>query len=133
MRIALGLGCDRGAALATLQAAVREALACVHLGPAAVSVIATIDAKRDETAILALAEQHGWPLRFFSAAALSAVAVPSPSETVLRRMGTPAVAEAAALLAAATDPTGLLLAKRKFRGADGKHATLAIARPGHDG
>jgi cobalt-precorrin 5A hydrolase len=133
MRVAVGLGCDRGASLTTVQAAVEEALACIDLGLAAVSVVATIDAKRDELAILALAERHGWPLRFYDAAELAAVAVPSPSDTLLRRMGTPGVAEPAALLAAATDPSGLLLAKRKYRGADGKNTTVAIARLGRGG
>lgn len=128
MQVALGLGCDRDASLATVQAAVTEALARASIPLSAVCLLATIDKKRDEPAILALAEQHGWPLRLFSATELSAVAVRSSSEAVRRRMGTPAVAEAAALLAAETDLRGLVLEKHKHTGRDGKNATVAIAR-----
>ncbi|MEW6039284.1 MAG: cobalamin biosynthesis protein [Pseudomonadota bacterium] len=123
-QVILGLGCDRGAALETLQTAVEEALALAGLNGDAVAGLATIDKKRDEDAILRLAARHGWPLRFYTAEELARVPVPNPSETVRRYMGTPAVAEAAALLAASGD---LLLEKHKYRGADGKNATVSIA------
>jgi cobalt-precorrin 5A hydrolase len=55
------------------------------------------------------------------------VPVPNPSETVRKYMGTPAVAEAAALLAAGVDMRALLLEKYKYRGEDGKNATVSIA------
>lgn len=126
-RVALGLGCDRGTSLETLKSAVERALAVAGLPLDAVAAVATIDKKNDEPAILALARANGWPLRFFSAAELSRVDVPSPSETVRTHMGTPAVAEAAAILAAATDRTGLLLEKYKHKGDDGKNATVSIA------
>ena len=42
-------------------------------------------------------------------------------------MGTPAVAEAAALLAANGRMEDLVLEKFKFRGPDGKNATVSIA------
>ncbi len=42
-------------------------------------------------------------------------------------MGTPAVAEAAALLAANTRMRDLLMEKFKHRGTDGKNATVSIA------
>ena len=54
--------------------------------------------------------------------------VPNPSATVLKYMGTPAVAEAAALLAAHAGIEQLLVEKHKHRGADGKNATVSIAR-----
>ncbi len=133
-RVALGLGCDRGASPKTLEAAVRAALASVGLGLDAVALAASIDAKQDEPGILGLASARGWPLRFYSAQALAGVPVPSPSEIVRRLMGTPAVAEAAALLAAgaagpeAPLPESLMVHKHKHRGADGKHVTVAVAR-----
>ena len=43
-------------------------------------------------------------------------------------MGTPAVAEAAALLAADVAMQDLLLEKYKYRGTDGKNATVSIAK-----
>lgn len=128
IRVILGLGCDRGTSLETLEEAVNQALASVNLNPRAVATIATIDKKRDEAAILSLAARHGWPLRLFGAEALAQVPVPNPSETVRAHMGTPAVAEAAALLAANTHMADLLLAKFKYLGRDGKNATVSIAR-----
>ncbi len=131
-RVILGLGCDRGTSLRTLKAAVERALSVVGLHLDAVETAATIDKKNDEPAILTLARANGWPLRFFSAEELSRVNVPSPSETVRKYMGTPAVAVAAAILAAATDRTGLLLEKYKHKGEDGKNATISIASVADD-
>ncbi len=126
-RVTVGIGCDRGASLETLQDAVARAFEAAHLNLGAVTALATIDKKRDESAILLLASRHGWPLQFFSAETLARVKVPSPSETVRKYMGTPAVAEAAALLAANTEMDDLLMEKFKHRGSDGKHATVSIA------
>jgi cobalt-precorrin 5A hydrolase len=60
-------------------------------------------------------------VRTHAAAALAAVAVPTPSPVVAAHVGTPSVAEAAALLSAGAD--GLLVPKRRSA-----HATCAIAR-----
>jgi len=127
MRVILGLGCDRGTALTTLKTAVAQALALANLQSETVVGAATIDKKHDETALLQLVAEYNWPLHFFSAEQLAQVAVPNPSETVRKYMGTPAVAEAAAILAAGADQSALLLEKHKYRGADGKNATVSIA------
>ncbi|MDA8417332.1 MAG: cobalamin biosynthesis protein [Betaproteobacteria bacterium] len=123
--VVIGLGCDRHAALETLQEGVRRGLELCGVECTLVSCVATIDAKRDEVAILELAACHGWPLRFFSAVELAQVPVPNPSEVVRRYMGTPAVSEAAALLAAGSGGT-LVLEKMKYLGSDGKHVTVSI-------
>lgn len=128
MRVMLGVGCDRGTPLATLQTAVDQALAMSGLGRETVHGLATIDRKNDEVCILDLAARMNWPLQFFSAEELARVPVPNPSATVLKYMGTPAVAEAAALLAAQAGLDALLVEKHKHRGADGKSATVSIAR-----
>lgn len=125
--VAVGLGCDRGTPLATVEHTLDAALAQAGLVRAQVRVLATIEAKRDELALVALAEQGGWPLQFFSAAELALVPVLNPSTTVLRYMGTPSVAEAAALLATHTTAVQLLVEKFKHRGADGRNATVSIA------
>lgn len=124
----LGVGCDRGTPLETLETAVAQALNRAGLGAEAVRGIATIDKKQDEVCILTLAERRNWPLHFFSAEELAQVPVPNPSATVLKYMGTPAVAEAAALLAARVGVEKLLVEKHKHRGADGKNATVSIVR-----
>ena len=136
MRLALGLGCDRGTALLTLQQALQGALRQGGLSPAQVCAAASIDLKADEAALLDLAAQQGWSLTFYSAAELAVVAVPNPSETVRKHTGTPSVSEAAALLQGAhclgqTEPlpaSALLVEKFKHRGADGRNATVSIAR-----
>jgi cobalt-precorrin 5A hydrolase len=130
----VGLGCDRGVALQTVREAVQAALAEAGASPGQVRAAATIALKRDEAALLALALELGWPLHFYEAGELAAVPVPHPSATVLRFTGTPSVSEAAALLAAGagTPMTALVVEKHKYRGADGKHATVSIARSNHE-
>ena len=128
MKLVLGIGCDRGVSLETLSTAVDQALAQIEQRRGAVVALASIDKKNDEVALLALAAQRAWSLHFFSAEQLAQVDVPNPSAVVLKYMGTPAVAEAAALLAAQTGMEKLLLEKYKYLGRDGKIATVSIAR-----
>lgn len=127
MKIALGLGCDRGTPAATLEQAVAEALAACGACWAQVAAAASIDLKADEAGLLELAARQGWTLRFYPAAELAQVPVPHPSETVRKYTGTPSVSEAAALLAAGTDMSRLLIEKHKQRGPDGRNATVSIA------
>jgi len=129
-RYTMGLGCDRGVALDTVREAVRDALAAAGAQPAQVVAAASITLKKDEAALLALAQEHGWPLHFYEAHELAAVEVPHPSETVRHYTGTPSVSEAAALLAAGPDTpmTALVVEKHKHKGADGRNATVSIAR-----
>jgi cobalt-precorrin 5A hydrolase len=131
--LVLGLGCDRGTTLATLQEVVTQALQQLEASVNAVAMLASIDLKADEPGLLSLAVQLNCPIHFYPAATLAAVPVPNPSATVLRYTGTPSVSEAAALLAAGVSghpapATALCLEKHKWRGADGKNATVSIAR-----
>lgn len=128
MKIAVGLGCDRGVPLASVNAALDEALRLIGATTDAIAIFATIDQKADEAAFLQLAQLRAIPWRFYPASTLAAVPVPNPSATVQRYMGTPAVAEAAALLAAQTDQSHLLVEKHKYRGTDGKHVTVSLVR-----
>ena len=131
-RLALGLGCDRGTPRATLERAVAEALAAVGAAADQVADVASIDLKSDEAGLLDLAAAHGWRLWFYPAAALAAVPVPNPSETVRRHTGTPSVSEAAALLLAGAlggpDAPELILEKHRVRDDTGRNATVSIAR-----
>ncbi|WP_343034852.1 cobalamin biosynthesis protein [Aromatoleum diolicum] len=128
MQVALGLGCDRGTPAETIARAIDEALARAGARLADVRAVASIDLKADEAGLLELAAHLGWTIDFHPAAALAAVAVPNPSETVRRYTGTPSVSEAAALLAAGADLTALIVEKHKLRGADGRNATVSVAR-----
>lgn len=125
----LGLGCERHTSLALLERLVDGRLVQLHLAPEAVAGLASIDRKADEPALLELARRRQWPLRWFAAAELAAVAVPNPSAVVAAEMGTASVAEAAALLAAGPK-AGLLAGKQVLHAAGGERgaATLAIAQ-----
>lgn len=126
MRLALGLGCDRGTPASTIAQAITEALAALAAKPADVVAVASIDLKADEPGLAAVAAQYGWQIRFYPAAELAAVPVPNPSETVRRYTGTPSVAEAAALLVSGLDAACLSIEKHKLRGPDGRNATVSV-------
>ena len=124
----LGLGCERHTSLSLLERLVDQTLADLQLAPEAVAGLASIDRKADEPALLALAAQRHWPMRWFDAPRLAAVPVPNPSTAVAQEMGTASVAEASALLAAGPEAQ-LLQTKRIERAGSGEQgaATLAIA------
>lgn len=125
-RLVLGLGCARDTAAETIRAAIAGALASIGARPEQVALAASIDLKADEPGLREAVA--GWPLHFYSAAQLATVTVPNPSETVRRHTGTPSVSAAAALLAAAQPMHALLVERYRLRDAQGRHATVAIAR-----
>jgi cobalt-precorrin 5A hydrolase len=86
-----------------------------------VARLASIDLKKDEPGLLALAKEQGWPLMFYPAEQLNAVEGVAASAAVLRATGAKAVSEPAALLSA--DSSGpLLVQKRQY-----PNVTVAIA------
>lgn len=128
MKLALGIGCDRGTPAATITRAAQEALAGLHATMQDVAALASIDLKADEAGLLEFAVSAGKDIAFYPAARLAEVRVPNPSETVRRYTGTPSVSEAAALLAANVGMDGLLVEKYKLRGPDNRNVTISIAR-----
>ncbi|MBF0424172.1 MAG: precorrin-3B C(17)-methyltransferase, partial [Magnetococcales bacterium] len=126
--LAVGLGCDAGTSAATVRAALHQVLQNSFLNVEDIAVLATIDCKRHEEGLLALARTLHRKLVFYSAADLAAIEVPNPSATVARHVGTPTVAEAAAIRVAGGSQEDLVVTKQGFRGEDGKHCTVAVAR-----
>jgi cobalt-precorrin 5A hydrolase/precorrin-3B C17-methyltransferase len=122
--LALGVGCERGADTAELQALVDATLADAGLAPDALAAIGSLDVKSDEEAVLACAQRLGLPARFFTAAELEAQAprLANPSEAVFREVGCHGVAEGAALALAGPEAE-LIVPKTKS-----KRATCAVAR-----
>lgn len=122
--LAVGVGCERDVSLRELSDLVESALVSSGLARQSIACIATIDLKEDETAIRALSEQMGLPLRLFSADRLERETprLANPSEVVFDAVGCHGVAEAAAL-AVAGDAAVLAVPKQKSR-----RATIAIAR-----
>ncbi|MFS8799631.1 precorrin-3B C(17)-methyltransferase [Synechococcus sp. R60.3] len=101
----VGVGCERGTTRAWLEGSLRRLLQAQGLAFEAIAGLATLELKQDEPGLLELAQAHGWPIEFFPAEALAGIPVPHPSEAVRQAVGTPSVAEAAALLAAQTCQT----------------------------
>ncbi|MEW2330857.1 precorrin-3B C(17)-methyltransferase [Micromonospora chersina] len=92
-----GIGSSRGVPAAEVTGLLRRALADAGLSPASLRCLASVDLKADEAGIRATADAYGVPLETWPAADLAAVDVPHPSEVVRAAVGTPSVAEAAAL------------------------------------
>jgi cobalt-precorrin 5A hydrolase/precorrin-3B C17-methyltransferase len=126
--LVIGVGASRGAGSAEVLELIDRVLADAGLNRAAITCVATVDAKADEAGILDAARVLGVDVEFRTAAELATVDVPHPSEVVRRAVGTPSVAEAAALAVAlgvvtAADDAELLVPKTASA-----MATVAVAR-----
>ena len=115
-----GVGCERGASPEEVIGLVDATLANAHLSPLSLAAIATIDIKADERAIHAAAAHFRVPVRFLTVAELDheRPRLATPSAAVEAEIGTPSVAEAAALKAGR-----LIVPKQKSA-----RATCAIGR-----
>src|SRR3954454_18517076 len=60
--------------------------------------LATLDTRADEPGLVEAAARRGWRVDAYPSSVLAAVRVPSPSSRVAELVGTPSVAEAAALV-----------------------------------
>jgi cobalt-precorrin 5A hydrolase/precorrin-3B C17-methyltransferase len=119
--LVVGVGCSRGAGAAEILELVDGTLAAAALAAGSVAALASVDAKRDEPGLVEAAAQRGWPLRFHQAAELARIPVPNPSAAAARAVGTPSVAEAAALAGPGTP--ALVVPKRKTA-----RVTVAVGR-----
>jgi cobalt-precorrin 5A hydrolase / precorrin-3B C17-methyltransferase len=117
--LAIGIGCERGTAPEEVKQLISETLEKHNIAPQSIAHHASIDLKEDEPAITQFE-----PVYFFSAEELKAEShrISSPSKTVEDEVGTPSVAEAAAL-AVIGESAELLVPKTKS-----KRATIAIAK-----
>jgi cobalt-precorrin 5A hydrolase len=103
--IIAGVGCRRGASAHQIEIAIAQALAQRNLAPAALGLIATAEAKADETGISEAAAALGVKLALIASEQLAAASanVATKSERVQELIGVPSVAEAAALAAGGTE------------------------------
>ena len=122
--LALGVGCERGAAPDELVGLANQTLADAGLAAGAVAGVYSIDLKADEPAVHATAAALGVAARFFDAATLEAETprLANPSEVVFNEVGAHGVAEGAAL--AAAGPDGELIVPKQIS----RRATCAVAR-----
>lgn len=131
--LVVGVGSARGVSTTAVATAISQLGHAEGLDLRAVRAFATIDLKADEQGILDAVEDHAfWAdespvLLTYPAAELSEMDVPNPSQVVLDEVGTPSVAEAAALRGATTlaDGGGVELVAQKLKG---DNVTVAAAR-----
>ncbi|PYC65930.1 precorrin-3B C(17)-methyltransferase [Micromonospora arborensis] len=120
-----GVGASRGVPAVEVTELLHRVLAEAGLSPASLRCLASADVKADEAGILSTADAIGVPLVTWPATRLATVDVPHPSEVVRAAVGTPSVAEAAALLGPAGRPGDATLLVGKTATA---MATVAVAR-----
>lgn len=118
--LVVGVGASRGVTPDEVLALIDAAFTDAGLSVGSVRSLVTVDAKADEQGILDAAAARGWAVTTYAAEALAAVDVPNPSDVVRAAVGTPSVAEAAALLGGSAE---LVVQKRASA-----MATVAVAR-----
>lgn len=118
--LAVGVGCHQGIKEEAVLALVHEVFSRERLSLRCVKALATVAARKNEPGLQAAARRLGVEFLWFTATELAAVSAPNPSAVAARHLGTPSVAEAAALKAAGGS---LLVPKVKA-----PHLTLAVAR-----
>lgn len=120
----VGIGCERGTSRQLIETAIQQVCQEYQLAVDAIAGIATIDLKADEVGLLELCRSLDLPLRTFRSDVLRLINVPNPSAIVEAEVGTPSVAEAAALCAAEAEI--LLVPKQIFKA----ESSSSIGQPG---
>ena len=128
--LVVGVGASRGVSTEEVRRLLDTALKDAGLSIDSVAALATAEVKGDEQALIDVARQLNVRLVTHSAAALSQVMVPNPSEVVRAAVGSPSVSEAAALLGAreCLDGPGQIDAELVVTKTASAMATVAIAR-----
>ena len=111
---ALGIGCNRDTPSQALERAAEEFLKRHKVSPKALFTLASIDAKKDEACLSALAQKWDLDIRFFTAEQLNTVPVKEPSHYAMEAVGAYGVAEPSAILA--VDNGKLRFQKEKTNG-----------------
>ncbi|MFF6950799.1 precorrin-3B C(17)-methyltransferase [Streptomyces iakyrus] len=124
--LVVGVGASKGAPVEEVLGLVEGALREAGLSVASVAELATVDAKAEEAGIVGAARRLGVPLVTYSAGELAGVDVPNPSDAPLAAVGTPSVAEAAALVGGGE----LLVPKRKSAASPAMATCAVVRRPG---
>lgn len=120
----LGIGCRRGISREQIEAVFTGFCAERNIIPEGICRAASIDRKSSEAGLLAFCESHGWPLGFYTAGELAAVAGEfSASGFVKDTIGVDNVCERSAVLS-----SGGTLFEKKYAAA-GVTLALAIVPP----
>ncbi|MFH2091405.1 MAG: cobalt-precorrin 5A hydrolase [Pseudomonadota bacterium] len=99
--LSVGIGCNRGTSMETIKTFLELTFKAAGLSTNSILKLATVDVKKDEAGLLAMAQKMQISLDFYSRDDLNFVTnVPTPSKTVEKHLGVKSVCEAAALLSA---------------------------------
>ena len=130
----VGIGCERGTSKQVIADAIDKVFRENQFALSAIAGIATIDIKSDEVGLVELCQERNFTLKTFSSEILNKITVPNPSEIVEHEVGTPSVAEAAAIVAAnqiSNDISSLQIPKQIYRSSNPNQkgaVTVAIAK-----
>ncbi|MFF3589840.1 precorrin-3B C(17)-methyltransferase [Streptomyces sp. NPDC002387] len=124
--LVVGVGASKGSPVEEILELIEGALREAGLSARSLAELATVDAKADEPGIVEAARRLGVPLVTYSSALLAEVDVPNPSDAPLAAVGTPSVAEAAALVRGGE----LLVPKRKSAARPATATCAVVRRPG---
>ncbi|MGE0086512.1 MAG: cobalt-precorrin 5A hydrolase [Desulfococcaceae bacterium] len=120
--LAAGMGCNRGTETEEMKNLLVETLKKYDLSIHSLHTLASVDIKKDETGLTALAKELGIDPVFYDRESLKQVpGIENPSLMVEKHIGVPSVCEAAAILASGNGE--LIVPKHSS-----KNVTVAIAR-----
>lgn len=123
----VGIGCQRGTSCQFIAAAIKHVFQQNNLLEGAITGVATINSKANETGLIEYCSARNLPLVFFTTEQLQNINVPNPSQIVASKVQTISVAEAAAMIAASVDtlyvPKQIIRSVQNLKGA----VTLAVA------
>jgi cobalamin biosynthesis protein CbiG len=124
--LVVGVGARSRVRADNLDTLIGATLAAYGLDPDRVTALATVDRRAVDPAVVEVAARRGWPLLGYPAEELAGEPVPHPSPLAEAAIGTPSVAEAAALRAVRdTGAEPVLLVGKHTDGT----ATVAVAAP----
>lgn len=119
--LCVGIGCNRGTSLKTIFDFLCEVFESEKLSIKSISKFSTIDLKKDEKGLLALAKKMALPLEFYTREVLAKVSsIITPSKIVEKHVGVQSVSEACAILS--SENGKLIVSKKK-----NKDVTISVA------
>ncbi|OKH54795.1 cobalamin biosynthesis protein CbiG [Calothrix sp. HK-06] len=121
----VGIGCQRGTSCEFISAAIKHVFQQNNLFESAITGVATINTKANETGLIEYCSALNLPLVFFSTEQLQNIYVPNPSQIVASKVQTLSVAEAAAMIAASVDT--LYVSKQIIRSVQNLKGTVTLA------
>ncbi|MBZ5749995.1 cobalt-precorrin 5A hydrolase [Metabacillus rhizolycopersici] len=94
--IVLGIGCNRGTSMEEIEQVIQDTLNDLQFSIMSVKAVCSIDLKKDEEGIIAVAQKYNWDFTCYSADELNRVQIDLPSEAVYKFTGAYGVSEPAA-------------------------------------